>query len=249
MGSSDHPTGDAARELGTYLGATEAGALAARLGDGDTLTEALTSLPATRRPRARQLLAQAGLGPRDLAATVAVLRAIEGARSVVTAVEPIWTMPAHLAQTGPLTSSAVRMVEGARSSVTCSTFNFQRTSGLWDALGEAAARPGLRLRVYVDARAAGRSAAGTPSTAELAKHVRPGIVLQTKRFDGSYVRNHAKYVVVDHRFVLVTSANFSWSAEYGNVEFGVRLDNPSLAEAVERETRRAEDSIYERVES
>jgi phosphatidylserine/phosphatidylglycerophosphate/cardiolipin synthase-like enzyme len=52
---------------------------------------------------------------------------------------------------------------------------------------------------------------------------------------------------VDHRFLLVTSANFSWSAEQGNVEFGVLIDNPNLAEAVERELRDAEDALYERV--
>ena len=46
----------------------------------------------------------------------------------------------------------------------------------------------------------------------------------------------------------MTSANFSWSAENNNVEFGVLIDNPNLAEAVERELRRVEESLYERVE-
>jgi hypothetical protein len=32
-----------------------------------------------------------------------------------------------------------------------------------------------------------------------------------------------------------------------HVEFGVLIDNANLTEAVEREMRRAEDSIYERV--
>lgn len=45
----------------------------------------------------------------------------------------------------------------------------------------------------------------------------------------------------------MTSANFSWSAENANLEFGVLIDNPNLAEAIERELREAEDSMFERV--
>lgn len=52
---------------------------------------------------------------------------------------------------------------------------------------------------------------------------------------------------VDHTLLLVTSANFSWSAEQGNPEFGVVIDNPNLTEAVQRELREAEDALYERV--
>ncbi|MCA1676885.1 MAG: phospholipase D-like domain-containing protein, partial [Actinobacteria bacterium] len=66
--------------------------------------------------------------------------------------------------------------------------------------------------------------------------------------DGMPVRNHAKFLAIDHRFLLVTSANFSWSAEHGNVELGVLADNANLVQAVESEMRRAEDSLYEQVE-
>jgi len=44
---------------------------------------------------------------------------------------------------------------------------------------------------------------------------------------------------------VVTSANFSWSAEYGNVELGVLIDDPNLADRVEREMREAEEVLYE----
>ena len=54
-------------------------------------------------------------------------------------------------------------------------------------------------------------------------------------------------LVIDHRFLLVTSANFSWSAENGNIEFGVLHDNRNLADSVEREIRNAEDTLFERV--
>lgn len=67
-------------------------------------------------------------------------------------------------------------------------------------------------------------------------------------FDGRQIRNHSKFISIDHRFLLVTSANFSWSAENANLEFGVLIDNPNLAESVERELRDAEDMVFERVQ-
>jgi phosphatidylserine/phosphatidylglycerophosphate/cardiolipin synthase-like enzyme len=158
-------------------------------------------------------------------------------------------MPGHLAGHGRLTISVTRLVDSARYSVVCSTFNFQRSSGLWQALECAARRPEITLKVYVDTAAA--DAPGrprwSPTTDEVAAHLRPGLVLRTRPFEGKKVRNHSKFISVDHRFLLVTSANFSWSAENENVEFGVLVDNPNLAESVEHEMREAEDYVFERV--
>jgi phosphatidylserine/phosphatidylglycerophosphate/cardiolipin synthase-like enzyme len=98
--------------------------------------------------------------------------------------------------------------------------------------------------VYLDATAAGR---GAPTASEVAAHLRPAVVLRTKDFDAAGVRNHAKFLAIDHRFLLVTSANYSWSAEYGNVEFGVLIDDRNLAESVERELLEAEDLLYVQV--
>ncbi len=246
MLASSQPSADAARELGRLLTGTEAKDLADRLADGDTVTAALKAVAAGRRSQLRSLLDSGRLA---LDQAVAVLRAVEGARSTTTAIDPLWTMPGHLARSGPLTSSVTHLVDHARQSVTCSTFNFQRTSALWDALHRAAHRPEITLRVYVDTAAADRrSKPSTPSTSEVAAHLDPGIVLRTRSFDGASVRNHAKFLAVDHRFLLVTSANFSWSAEHGNVELGVLADNANLAQAIESQMRHVEDSLYERVE-
>jgi hypothetical protein len=235
----------AARRLGELLTGTEAKAIADRLADGDTLTVALKAVAPGRRPSIRTLVDVGGdPGP----GLVTILRAIEGARSAPTALDPLWTMPGHLAQGGPLTSSVSYLVDSARQAITCSTFNFQRSSALWTALRKAAARPELTIRVYLDAAAADRRVEpGSPTTVEVARHLQPATVLRTTTFDGRRVRNHAKFLAIDHRFLLVTSANFSWSAEHGNVEFGVLIDNVSLAEAVEREMRQVEDVIYEPV--
>jgi len=235
------------RRLGTLLTATEARGIADRLTDGDTLSVALRAVNPAHRAEVRTLLET--LVVADTAADLAcTLYAIEGARSTVTQPEPLWTMPGHLAQGGPLTSSAPYLADTARTSVTCSTYNFQKSSAMWDALARTAARPEIALRVYVDTRAADLEQTGwTPTTTELATHLHPAVVLRTKSFDRGYVRNHAKFLAVDHRFLLVTSANFSWTAEQGNVEFGVLIDNPNLTESVEWELRNAEDTLYEQV--
>ena len=247
MLDSSHPAADAARELGCLLTGTEAKVIADRLVDGDTVTAALKAVAPGRRPQLRTLLAPGRPAAFAREKAVAALRAIEGARSTTTAIDPLWTMPGHLARGGPLTSSVTHLVDSARQSVTCSTFNFQRTSGLWAALRRAALRPEIWVRVYVDAKAADDHApSSTPSTSEVAKHLYPGVVMRTTSFDGSSVRNHAKFLAIDHRFLLVTSANFSWSAEHGNVELGVLIDDPNLTEAVEMGMRRAEDLVYER---
>jgi hypothetical protein len=158
LGSSDAPIDPAAAwELGQRLTGTEAGLVADRLADGDTLTSALRAVAAGNRATVRTLLA-AGSSP---ASRIAVLRAIEGARSAPTSATPLWTMPGHLARSGPLTASVPHLVDRARQSITCSTFNFQRSSGLWQALRRAAGRPELAVRVYLDAAAAGR---GSPTT-------------------------------------------------------------------------------------
>ena len=244
MASSDASIdASAARRLGQLLTGTEARHIADRLCDGDTLTVALKTVSAGRRTSIRSLMENGSDASR-----IAVLRAIEGARSAPTSIGALWTMPGHLARSGPLTSSVSHLVDRARHSVTCSTYNFQRSSALWTALRRAALRPELALRVYLDTAAADDHAvAWTPTTLDVAERLRPGTVLRTTQFDGAYVRNHAKFLAIDHRFLLVSSANFSWSAEHGNVEFGVIIDDRNLTEAVEREMLKAEDRLYERV--
>lgn len=235
-------------QLGGYLSGTEASTVAARLRSGESLSAALGALPAARRPQAERLLARSGL-LHDRDRLVDVLTAIAGARTAgSTTISPVWTMPGHLAQSGPLTSSVPDLVRSATTSVVCSTFNFTATSALWPALAEVASRPSVSVRIYLDTGAAQpKHGWRPPSTVEVAQALAPARVFRTTAYEGHLVVNHAKVVVVDSRFVLVTSANFSHSAAYRNVEFGVTIDSGALAESVERELRRVEGVLYERV--
>jgi hypothetical protein len=248
LASSEPSTESAAWRIGQFLTGTEARELATRLADGDTLTAALRVITPGRRTEARALLEAARGHGLTVPGIVFLLHAVGGARSVPTTVDPLWTMPGHLARHGQLTCSVSHLVDKARNSVTCSTYNFQRSSSLWTALAAAAQRPGLSVRVYLDTAAADhRRVPGSPTTADVAAQLHPATVLRTRPLADKPIRNHAKFLAIDHRFLLVTSANFSWSAEHGNVEFGVLIDNRNLAESVEREMRLAEDLIFARV--
>ncbi len=101
------------------------------------------------------------------------------------------------------------------------------------------------MRIYID-REAAKGASG-PTAIDVAKQLAPATVLQTQYVDGRALRNHAKFVVIDHRLLVVTSANFSWSAENNNVELGVKMTDPQLARRVERELENLEGSVYEHV--
>ena len=234
---------EALRRLGAFATGSEAGQVAERLEAGTTLTAALRSVGAGRRRAFEDALSACSLGRDDEVRIAEILRAVEGARSTLRTVQPVWTMPGHLARSAPLTTSVVDLVDGARTSVTCSTYNLQTTSGLWAALRRAAGRPEVEVRLYLDTRAAGGS---SPTPGQAAALLRPATVLASTMFGGTYVRSHAKFVVVDHRWLLVTSANASWSAEQANVELGLLVDDTALAESVEHQMRVAEDDVYRR---
>jgi phosphatidylserine/phosphatidylglycerophosphate/cardiolipin synthase-like enzyme len=211
--------------------------MAERFAAGFSLGKALQSVSGTRRDRVRTLLEEAGLT--GDATTVAVMRAIEGANRRTTNVEPVWTMPGNRAEYGRLTSSVADLVLSARTSVTCTTYNFEETSSLWEGLREVSTRPGVAVTVYVDAKACAKR---TPQA--IAAQLPGARVLASKSLNGYYVRSHAKIVCVDHRFLVVSSANLSASGELYNVELGLRVDDPALSQLIEQQLIDVEQDLY-----
>ncbi len=63
--------------------------------------------------------------------------------------------------------------------------------------------------------------------------------------NGKRVVSHAKFIVIDHELLLLTSANFSYSAEHLNIEFGVLVRDSALAESVEATMTSKHGSLYE----
>ena len=83
----------------------------------------------------------------------------------------------------------------------------------------------------------------------MARRLRGAVVMRTRApEDGKRaVTSHAKLLSIDHRFLLVGSANLSYSAEERNVELGLRLDDPALAHGVEKQLRDLEGIVYEQM--
>lgn len=233
-------TGNAFTALGSYLTGTEAAALAAQLELGMPAFKALDAIAAARRGEAKRLLDIIARSRLPTGAAAAALRAIAGAKSILPTLEPVWTMPGNEATEGHLTSEFHRLVVDARQSVTCATYNFEATSQMWDSLAVASDQPGVVVTVYVDGSAADAS------------RIRPQLPRATLyrsavTATGKPIVSHAKFVIVDHRLLLLTSANFSYSAENRNVELGLLVDNSALATSIERTMASKHGTLYELV--
>lgn len=228
------------RALGEYLTADEAAGIAALLEAGRHTVQALREVNTSRRERAKELLAGAGLGHADLDRSLPVLRAIAGAKTVSRDLTPVWTMPGGAATVGHLTSEFHHIVLAARQSVVCATYNFESTSHMWGVLKTASERPEVVVTVYVD----GEKADADQLKAQLPKAT---IYRSATLPDGRQVVSHAKFIVIDRALLLLTSANFSFSAENRNIEFGLRIHDPALAASVEGTMREQHGSLYELV--
>lgn len=238
---------EAARALGAYLTGAEARQLADQLDGGVPAATVKSGLAPARRAHIWELLQQAGLST-SRQAVVQTLRAVEGARASSIVVSPIWTAPDNFAGAGKLTSTLHEYVDNARESVICATFNFQRSSALWRSLRSAAARPDLDVRIYMDTDAADDNPAPwKPSTAEVAHELHPAAVFRSISWRGKQVRTHAKFIAIDHQYLIVMSANFSKSAELHNIELGLVVHDKAACEGVIKAFEGYEN-LFERVE-
>lgn len=233
---------DPLTELGSFLTATEASRLAMQFETGTPVSIAVREIAIARRENVKALLAAAGVGPSDRSRAVSVLRAIAGAKAVLRELTPVWTMPGNEANTGHLTSEFHRIVGAARQSVTAATYNFRDTSQMWTALQAASEQPGVIVTVYVDAAVADASTVKgqLPQAA---------IYRSAALANGKQVVSHAKFIVVDHELLLITSANFSYSAENRNVEFGILVRDTALATSVEEAMASKHGSLYELIKA
>ncbi|GJO02310.1 hypothetical protein NJB18091_37050 [Mycobacterium marinum] len=227
-------------ELGEYLTSGEAEALAVLLDAGEHTAHALLAVSTARRERAAELLKAAGLGHGDPILSTAVLRAIAGAKAVHHQLVPVWTMPGNEATIGYLTSEFHRVVSAARVSVTCATYNFSANSNMWDVLKNVSEQPDVTVCVYVDAEK------GDPCSVK-AQLPRATVYRSGQLPDGSLIVSHTKFVIVDHEVVLLTSANFSYSAENRNVEFGLLIQDNGLATSIESTMASKRGTLYELV--
>jgi len=231
---------DSFAALGAFLTASEAEALASQFAACQHTIKALSAVNASRRAEVKQLLAGAGLSHEDREHAEEVLRAIAGAKSLNHDLTPVWTMPGNEAKLGHLTGEFHRLVQAARQSVVCATYNFEQTSQMWSVLKEASEQPGVVVTVYVDGDKA--------DTAKVKSQLPRATVYQSAELPGGKrVVSHAKFIIIDHELLLLTSANFSFSAETRNVEFGLLVRDAALAESVESTMTSKHGTLYDLV--
>lgn len=243
---TDESAQTALAELARAVTRVEAGALAARLERGASAAQVVSAVGSGRRALVRRVLEANGQSTRSELATA--LRCVAAAKEDRPTTQLVWTAPGDLAGSGGLTSSLRHLVDGARESVVCATYNFQRSSAQWEALRVAAARPDLTVRVYLDQHAAdGDGRSWTPTTQQVADELVGATVLRSRPWRGERTRTHAKFVVIDERVLVLTSANFSASAERYNVELGVQVEDAVAASAVVRQMRELEEHLFEAV--
>lgn len=147
--------------------------------------------------------------------------------------ELLATYPGHA---GELARSLERLVAGARSRVWCTVYVVRPdgdgpVQGLLDALAAAAAR-GIDVRVCLDAGPDPVTGAeedkNQAAAAWLAAH---GVRVVR---DEAKVTTHAKVVVVDGRWLVAGSHNWTRAALTANREISLLVDDPASAAAAER---------------
>lgn len=189
-------------------------------------------------------LSRFGLQGEGLEAVVDVVAALnavgrEGALGVIAAVlaerrvgsttpELVWTGPESRRSGARDTAVVLADLFGkATSSVLLAGFVFDHGAELLGPLHEAMKR-GVACRLFADADAAGDFVRDNwpfgPPFPE---------VYGFKPEEGVFASLHAKCVVVDGRWVFVTSANFTARGQTRNVEVGVVLDDAKLATVLE----------------
>lgn len=233
---------DPVASLGAFVTASEAERLAVQFESGQHTSSALAEINRSRRENVKRLLTMAELGHRAPELTVTVLRAIVGAKSELRELTPVWTMPGNEATIGHLTSEFHRIVRGARDSITAATYNFQETSQMWAVLKTASEQPSVVVTLYVDANVA--DADKVKAQLPHATVYRSGELSSGKR-----VVSHAKFIAIDHHVLLLTSANFSYSAENRNVELGILIRDDALVRSVESTMTSKHGSLYELVQA
>jgi len=195
-----------------------------------------------------------GMAARHIARTVHLLAEERDAgQRMSDRVQLVWSPPDLDAVDARDTSVVVQeLFRQARSSVLISTFALDEKKRAEALFGELAARmdaePKLAVRVFANIHRKHQDT--TPATSlvrEFATRIRdqiwPGNRLPDLFYDPRSLETerqkravlHAKAVVVDGRWTLLTSANFTEAAQERNIEAGVVIDDPRLAMRVGRQ--------------
>lgn len=195
----------------------------------------------------------------DAAGTVAVLDAVLAERAGEAAVraELVWTGPEGKAAWASSTLQVLReLFARAQRSMLVAGYSFDHGRDILAPIHEAMSARGVTVDLFMNIPSAPKKEQDTEQfvRAEVTRFLvgqwpgdpKPNVYYdpRTVRPSGprgakEYASLHAKCVVVDERWSLVGSANFTDRGQTRNIEVGALLDDPSFAQAVLRQFRGA----------
>lgn len=167
----------------------------------------------------------------------AVLLGIESSREASPRPTVLMTIPNRGGKTSKQTRSFADAVGSAERSLVCMTYNFQKSTQYFDELKRLATRDGFELEIYVDGKLAHESEQNqgrfeSLTLKQIRWHFPKAHIFASKRDGERWITSHAKVFVIDGTKVLITSANFSESAENRNVEIGVVFEDAVTAKQI-----------------
>jgi hypothetical protein len=155
----------------------------------------------------------------------------------------VWTGPEAVGGTARDTATVVReLFSRARQSVLVAGYAFDNGAEIFEPLHDVMARHHVDASFFVDIPRPERAGDGVQHVLRWAERfflenwrfpLRPTLYFDPRAVaHGSYSSLHAKCMVVDERFALVTSANFTDRGQDRNIEVGVFVDDPSFGRAL-----------------
>lgn len=134
----------------------------------------------------------------------------------------VWSGPSFPGDGDHTTAAVAHLVDEATEDVLASTYSASIDSPFVDALWRAVAR-GVTVTLVLEATKMEDTAT------KLQERLQGARFLRYVPPAGQYGVQHSKVVIVDSALALVTSANFSNAAAYGNLEAGVLIRDPYFA--------------------
>lgn len=221
-----------------------------RLVDGASFDLPLSRAALDRVGAGAQWAELAWLGHFDRAALSAILAvAITERQSQRTShLELVWTGPEAKVSSARDTAVVLRQLFGqATQSVLLAGYSFTSGAAIFEPLFEAMRDRGVRADffLHLDDRphCTSEESARQGVEAFLANNWPFGAPRPTLYYDprttapGSSINLHAKCVVIDQRWTLLGSANFTHNAHARNIELGALIDDPQFAEDVSLQWR------------
>jgi cardiolipin synthase len=230
------PAGLAALDpLAAMLSPTELRRVASSLEIDGLARRAARAIAEDKREEGVSLLTEVIDGFGNARAVACTLRALAG--TVERRPRPpalVWSGPQLAGESIRTTHAIVRLIDEAEETVLASTYSASVSSPFIEALRRAAERK-LRITVVTDVAKLANVAQG------IAKAIPRATLYGFHHSDGKQTGlQHSKFLVMDGRAALVTSANLSNQAVDWNLETGVLVEDSGFASQI---TRRVADLV------